>query len=388
MLKIFLIAMLMLGTAFSATGTLNLIFANGDIVTDDAGSYYCFDVQIWLSEGDEALSSGMVYVDYPASIFGNMVVYNGNVDVEKAGILNSQFPDQILEVYDVITNDTYNNCFAVTFDAFYAGNADMRQFYGNVSTNPAEPSDLMRISIRVQDPGSGQVFFPSYIAGIEDLYWNFDYETFNGGLIYSEAVEDVYVPEEAPVGSVEIKSISADWKKTDIIVKWMTRTEVDIVGYRLKRSSDGNNYTMIASYENDPSLIAQSGNGIMKYEYKDSDVAAGNYIYQLEAVDISGYAIAFDPVIVGDASAFELAQSYPNPFNPSFTVPFRLEKELRVDIKLYDMSGKVVRNIAEGTYSAGDYAFTVLCDDLGSGVYILSADIAGKHQTQKMLLVK
>lgn len=388
MLRIFAVVMLLCSVAFAVPGTLHLIFSNGEVITDESGSRYIYDVQIWLSEGDEALASGMVYVDYPADVFGDMVVYNERVNVEKTGILNSQLPEQIVEVYDVITNDTYVNCFAITFDAFYAGNADFRDFYANVSTDPQNPSDLFRISLEVLAPGSGQVFFPDYIPGTESLYWNFDYDTFAGGLEYSEAVEAVNVSGNEPVGTLELKSFTAAWKKSDVIIKWMTRNEVDILGYNLKRSSDGVNYTLIASYLDDPALLAQSSGGVMKYEYVDVNLATGDYMYLLEAVDVSGYAIAFDPLLLGDASAFVLAESYPNPFNPSFTVPFRLNKELNVDIKLYDMSGKAVRTVAKGMYSAGDYAFTVLCDDLGSGVYILSADIGGSHQTQKMLLVK
>lgn len=387
-LKIFVAVMLLGNLAFAVPGTLHLIFSNGQLVSDENGSRFDFDVKIWLSEGTEALSSGMVYVDYPADIFGDMVVYNEKVNVQKAGILNSQFPDQIIEVYDVITNDTYVNCFAITFDAFYAGSADFREFYGNVSTDPENPSDLFKISMEVLGSGSGQVFFPGYISGIESLYWNFDYQVFDGGLDYSQAVEAVDVPNDEPVGTLELKSISATFKKSDVIIKWMTRNEIDILGYRLKRSSDGINYSTVASYLDNPALLAQGTSSVMKYEYIDEGVPAGSYMYVLEAVDVSGQPITFDPVVVGDATAFVLAESYPNPFNPSFTVPFRLNKELNVDIKLYDMSGKVVRTVAKGMYSAGDYAFTVLCDDLGSGVYILSADIGGSHQTQKMLLLK
>lgn len=387
-LKIFVAVMLLGSMAFAVPGTLHLIFSNGQLVTDENGTRYDFDVQIWLSEGAEALSSGMVYVDYPADIFGDMVVYNGKINVEKAGILNSQFPDQIIEVYDVITNDTYVNCFAITFDAFHAGNADFREFYGNVSTDPENPSGLFKVSLEVLGSGSGQVFFPAYIAGTESLYWNFDYQVFDGGLDYSEAVEAVDVPADEPVGTLELKSFSAAFKKSDVIVKWMTRNEIDILGYNLKRSSDGINYTTIASYLVNPALLAQAASGVMKYEYLDAGVPSGSYLYLLEAVDVSGYVIAFDPVVAGDATAFTLAESYPNPFNPSFTVPFRLNTDLNVEIKLYDMSGKVVRTIAKGIYAAGEYAFTVICDDLGSGVYILSADIGDEHQTQKMLLVK
>lgn len=388
-IRITILMMLMFSFAFAATGTLHLIYTNGSTVTENANTYYVFDVQIWLSEGEEVLSSGMVYVEYPTDIFGEMVVYNGKVDVEKRGILQSVMPDIATEVYDVITNDTRNSCFAVTFDAFFAGSANMRQYYSQVSTDPLTPSDMFRIRIAVTAPGSGQVYFPAYIPGTDELYWNYDYEIFSGGLDYSEAVENIDVPANVPVGSVDLFSFTAAPKKSDIIVKWSTRNEVDIVGYNLLRSQDGINFDMLCGYQTDPSLLAKGKSSVNKYEVLDAGANFAYYVYRLEAVDIDGNTLDLAQVEVGNGTiAYTVLSAHPNPFNPGFTIPFVLQEDMDVTIRLYDMSGKMVRDIANGTYAPGTYAVRVLCDDLSSGVYVLKTNIAGEHHTQKMLLVK
>lgn len=387
-IRITILMMLMFSFAFAANGTLHLIYANGSTVTENANTYYVFDVQIWLSEGEEVLSSGMVYVEYPTDIFGDMVVYNNKVEVEKRGILLSVLPDIVTEVYDVITNDTRNSCFAVTFDAFFAGSADMRQFYSQVSTDPLAPSDMFRIRIAVTAPGSGQVYFPAYIPGTDELYWNYDYEIFSGGLDYSEAVENVDVPANVPVGSVDLFSFTAAPKKSDIIVKWSTRNETNIVGYNLLRSQDGINFAMLCGYQADPSLLAQGKSSVNKYEVLDAGAASAYYFYRLEAVDIDGNNLDIAQVEAGNGTPYTLLSAHPNPFNPAFTVPFVLHENMDISIRLYDLSGKMVRDIANGTYAPGSYAVYVLCDDLSSGVYVLKTNIAGEHHTQKMLLVK
>jgi len=391
LLKIMITFILTVSFAFSVPGTLHLIYTNGQAVEENGNLYYDFDIQIWLSEGNEILSSGMAYVQYPVDVFGQTVVMNNKVNVTRTGILDVILPDLNIDLYDVITNDTYSNCFAVTFDAYFAGNNSLKQFYEEVSTDPLAPSDLFNIRIDVAAPGTGYVLFPSSIPGTESLYFNFYYQTFDGGLDYSQAIEVVDIEEDVPgpEGSVNFQSLTAGWKKNKLEIKWTTRNEVDLAGYVLTRSSDGVNYTEIASYVNIPGLAAKGGNGIIKYDYVDETAVSGaSYMYQLACVDIYDNVITLGSVQVGSGLLFNVAASYPNPFNPSFTLPFELYGTQEVDIRLYNASGQLVRHIANGNYPAGQYAFSVHCDDLSSGVYILKAMISGQESTQKMLLVK
>ncbi|MEA3392864.1 MAG: T9SS type A sorting domain-containing protein [Candidatus Marinimicrobia bacterium] len=389
-----IIAMLTIvaSSVFAATGTMHLIYTNGQIVEEGGQSYYDFDVQAWLSEGTQVLGAGMAYVEYPISIFGDLAINNGIVTVTKTGILFGTLPEVTIELYDIFTNDTYADCYAITFDSPYMGNPDLKENFSNISIDPLMPSDLLHVRMLISGVGYGNVLFPSYIPGIDNLYFTYENETFDGGLNISEAMEVVFEdttvnPPLEPVGSLEYKSLIANWKKDVIQIKWSTRNEVDIEGYVVKRSVNGGEAVEIASYLTDPSLVSQASINVMKYAYEDLDVMVSNsYSYMIEAIDIVGYAFPYGPVeVIGDAV---VESSYPNPFNPSFVVPFELFSTQNVDIKLYDMSGRVVRNIAVGNHSAGHYEYRVDCNDLSSGVYILRTVINETPSSQKMLLVK
>ncbi|MCF7833194.1 MAG: T9SS type A sorting domain-containing protein [Candidatus Marinimicrobia bacterium] len=397
-LLIFAVLTFALSSVFAATGTLHLIFTNGQIVEESGLNYYEFDVQAWLSEGTEVLGAGMVYVEYPVDIFGDLAITNNIVTVTKTGILAGTFPEITIELYDIFKNDTYTDCYAITFDSPFMGNPDLKDYFSNVSIDPLQPSDLLKIRMLISGVGYGNVLFPSYIPGIDNVYYTFEIENFDGGLDVSEAIEVVYEdtttndttivdPPLEPVGSIEYKSLVAAWKKNTIEIKWSTKNEVDIEGFIVKRSINGGEAEEIASYLTDPSLLSQANINVMKYAYLDYDVMASNsYSYTIEAIDIVGYAFPYGPVDV--ITDFVVLESYPNPFNPSFVVPFELFSLQNVDIKLYDMSGRVVRNIATGTYGAGHYEYRVDCDDLSSGVYILRSVINENPTSQKMLLVK
>ena len=391
-LLILLILSIVAYPIFAASGTIHLVYSNGQIVEDNGSSYFDFDIQVWLSEGEEVLSSGMAYVEYPTSLFGELAVSNNNVFINKIGILDGIDPDINVQLYDIFTNDTYTNCYAVTFESF---SEIGKEKFMDVSIDPLDPSDIFHVRMTLENSGNGTVLFPNYIPGIENLYFNFENEVFEGGLNIAEAVEEINVDEPSPaiVGSVDFKKLDVKWKNDKIELKWSTKNEIDIEGYIVKRSGNGEMAVEIASYITDASLavkVTKSNGKNQKnnnYSYSDNDVQSGNvYTYVIEAIDIEGNTIEYGSEEISTVTCVK--KCHPNPFNPSFVVPFELYASRNVDIKLYDMSGKVVRNVATGNYAAGNYEVLVDCGDLSSGVYILSAIVGDEYSSQKMLLVK
>ena len=387
LLLLFSLLLIVAAPVFAASGTINLVYSNGQITEANGIAYYEFDIQAYLSEGNEVLGAGMAYIEYPISVFGEILISNDKVEVSKTGILAGTIPNIAIYLYDIYENDTYADVFAITFESF-TNQADLKQYFTELSNDPLAPSDLLHIKMEIANYGVGNVLFPAYIPGSDNLYYNFENETFSGGLNISEAIEPVVYedPTPDPVGSLTWKSMDAAWKKNVIELKWSTKDEVDIVGYVVKRSTNGGEPVEVASYLTDPTLIAQ-GLVVSKYEINDADVTASNaYSYCIEAVDLVGAVISSTPVDVINEAVVEA--SYPNPFNPSFVVPFELFTAQNVNVKLYDMTGRVVRNIASGNHSAGHYEYRVNCDNLSSGVYLLRTVIDDVANTQKMLLVK
>ncbi|HMK38983.1 MAG TPA: FlgD immunoglobulin-like domain containing protein, partial [Bacteroidota bacterium] len=91
---------------------------------------------------------------------------------------------------------------------------------------------------------------------------------------------------------------------------------------------------------------------------------------------------------------FALGANYPNPFNPTTTIPVAVPAASRVSLRVYNILGEEVRTLFDGPLEGGRYAFTWDGRNGGgnpvaTGVYIvrLTSD-AGKHLTGKMLLLK
>lgn len=85
---------------------------------------------------------------------------------------------------------------------------------------------------------------------------------------------------------------------------------------------------------------------------------------------------------------YALSQNYPNPFNPATVIRFSLPKESEISLRVYDISGRMVRELAAGRYSAGSYSATFSGHDLASGMYFYRFESAGYTSMMKMVLLK
>lgn len=86
---------------------------------------------------------------------------------------------------------------------------------------------------------------------------------------------------------------------------------------------------------------------------------------------------------------FDLSPAYPNPFNPSVTIPFTLGKTGEVELTLFDITGRNVATVFEGKLNAGEHSLQYLApSELAAGVYLLRATSGEVTQTQKLLLLK
>nr|NIT55212.1 T9SS type A sorting domain-containing protein [Fodinibius sp.]NIV10181.1 T9SS type A sorting domain-containing protein [Fodinibius sp.]NIY23796.1 T9SS type A sorting domain-containing protein [Fodinibius sp.] len=66
---------------------------------------------------------------------------------------------------------------------------------------------------------------------------------------------------------------------------------------------------------------------------------------------------------------FELLQNFPNPFNAVTKIRYRLNKGGIVRLDLYDIAGRLVKNLINSYKLTGEHVLTIDAGDLPSGVY-------------------
>ncbi len=90
---------------------------------------------------------------------------------------------------------------------------------------------------------------------------------------------------------------------------------------------------------------------------------------------------------------FAVLQNYPNPFNPTTTIEYTIPRSNVVTIRIYDITGRLVRVLENGGQEAGDHhAQWDSRNNAGqmaaSGMYVYEIRFEGSVLTRKMMLLK
>lgn len=98
-------------------------------------------------------------------------------------------------------------------------------------------------------------------------------------------------------------------------------------------------------------------------------------------------------VASGPPTAVTLRAASPNPFNPRTTIRYYLPRPAMVDLRIYDLRGKLIRRLATGARAAGEHAVEWNAQDAAgqqvhSGVYLAVLEAEGRRLSQKLILLK
>ncbi len=145
-----------------------------------------------------------------------------------------------------------------------------------------------------------------------------------------------------------------------------------------------------------------NGNAGYKTSLSLRGLPNGTYYWQVQAVD-NGFMGSmfsqeqqFDVTLstVSNESSSELpsdtrlAQNYPNPFNPSTTISYTLKSSGTINLRVYDITGRLVKELVNERKNAGEHVVSFDAGNLASGIYIYRLQAEGKILIRKMTLIK
>jgi hypothetical protein len=90
----------------------------------------------------------------------------------------------------------------------------------------------------------------------------------------------------------------------------------------------------------------------------------------------------------GLVSEFKLSQNYPNPFNPTTQISYSIPSASRVLLEVYNVLGRKVATLIDGTQNAGSHNATFDASRLPSGIYYYKLQSQNFIETRAMTLIK
>ena len=117
---------------------------------------------------------------------------------------------------------------------------------------------------------------------------------------------------------------------------------------------------------------------------------AGELPTESSAGSVDGFIVRLsDNEIVPalDVSAM-LGPATPNPFNPATRIRYTLREPTSVRLAVYDVRGRLVDTLVDGTEANGEHAIQWNATGVASGAYFIRLEAAGRVESQRVILLK
>lgn len=201
---------------------------------------------------------------------------------------------------------------------------------------------------------------------------------------------------------VEMSAVAAVANQKDVTLSWTTATEVNNLGFTIERRIVStysiqfvNNRALQTSFSwIDVGSVPGSGTSSRqhRYSFTDKDLAPGRYGYRIKQTDNNGSVHFTDALEIDVRMAskeFTVGQNFPNPFNPSTTITFTVDRQGPAIVSVYNTLGEEVQRLFDGVADPGKYYnLAVNGSTLASGIYFYQVSIPGKVIVKKMLLLR
>lgn len=231
------------------------------------------------------------------------------------------------------------------------------------------------------------------LSGYEkNLYALFSFERAQNGRISStaavEGVEAVaynkpkLVPSTAPL-RVELISFSVIQEGADVTMSWDSYDESKVRAYQIEKRTEEGKYSVLLTFE---SSTAEGNH--RSFRANDTWTEKSVVYYRLKKINLDGSIVLSDevPIGAGEIMNFTLGDNAPNPFLSVTEIPYTLSETANVTLRVYDITGREVRELVSDRQKAGSYSVTFDGSDLPAGAYFYKLRTPAGAQTKKMFL--
>lgn len=189
-----------------------------------------------------------------------------------------------------------------------------------------------------------------------------------------------------------VRNVQAIVEAEEVLLTWETK-DPHTTAFVVERSTDGRFFEPIGEVAV-PEANPQARPGqVPLFEFRDADVATQVVFYRIRQRFKNGTERLSGAIKMGlgrdkEEDAF-LVGNFPNPFNPTTTIVYKVRKAQHVRISVWDLSGQQVTVLVDEVHQPGNFEVGFEGNDLPSGTYFVQLQSSkGPMQTHKMILMK
>lgn len=240
------------------------------------------------------------------------------------------------------------------------GNVRITQFHGNF-TGSSQPGNYT---------GGEVLIIPTVKWDLANNWWvvTFPVSGFSG----------FYISTANSTLPLTLLDFHGNNVKNSIVLKWQTSDELNTSHFIVQRSDNG-------MFSDIGAILSYSLTGINNYAFTDENPVKGKNLYRLKMIDANGH-FSFSKVIkINFSHNLSSLGVYPNPATKMFTVKIISEKAENINLKITDVSGKLVYQ-KRISVNAGENLSLINIEKLSVGLYYLAVNRNG--QSEKVSFVK
>lgn len=204
------------------------------------------------------------------------------------------------------------------------------------------------------------------------------------GVAYSTSASDISLP-------VMLVSFNAVAINDHVDLTWVTESELNIMGFHVYRSLTENDSFQLITSE----LINGAGNSSSAHEYHFTDwnvIKSITYWYKIACLSSSGIESTLGPISVTlditMPNQFSLMQNFPNPFNSTTEIRYKLPEASYISLSIYDVIGRKVEVLVDSKIDAGEWSIKWFPRNKNSEIYFIKMQTENFTKIRKMVYIK
>lgn len=169
-------------------------------------------------------------------------------------------------------------------------------------------------------------------------------------------------------------NVSAVNKKNTNMISWATSEEMNVSYFVVEKSSNAKDYFSLAGINANANF---SNN--QQYQYTDNNLESSILYYRIKAVDINGL-YSYSKTVSAQSGKISPSQIsiYPNPVKDIITIRTVCNKISTASVNVYDMMGKLVKQVAYFNANSTNY-HKLNVSDLPTGKYWVRLKIGDEN---------